>query len=248
MKMLYFAPLLFALPAVALAKGEAAWLTFAGRPAADIQLDASRKPIETLTYLGLKKNALVLDYMAGGGYYAEIMAKAAGKKGRVTAWNPSQFVSAEFAKTKWGAIAERSPNVTHVVQPFDKFDAKPNSYTFALFHLTYHDLYWESKQFNIPRTDPDAVLRTLYAAMKPGGIVGVIDHRGGKGDIRVQADKLHRIDPDVVKGDFQRAGFQFAGESPHLRVATDDIRKSVFDPTVRNKTDRFVLKFVKPKK
>ncbi len=115
-------------------------------------------------------------------------------------------------------------------------------------HLSYHDAYWVSTEYKVKEQDPDILVRKLYRAMKPGGIVGVVDHIGPVGDTRATVNDLHRIDPAVVKADFQRAGFKFVGESQHLRVASDDHTKLVFDPTVRGKTDRFVFKFMKPKK
>ena len=59
-------------------------------------------------------------------------------------------------------------------------------------------------------------------------------------------DKLHRIDPAVIRADFERAGFVFDGESDLLRNAGDDHGKLVFDPSVRGKTDRVVYRFRKP--
>jgi predicted methyltransferase len=99
----------------------------------------------------------------------------------------------------------------------------------------------------VPRTDPNQVLATLFAAMKPGGTVAVVDHVGPSGDTRAIVEKLHRIDPETVKADFQRAGFVLDGESNLLRVASDDHTKNVFDPAVRGKTDRFAFRFKKPK-
>ncbi|OYX46699.1 MAG: hypothetical protein B7Y97_13300 [Sphingomonas sp. 32-66-10] len=112
--------------------------------------------------------------------------------------------------------------------------------------LVYHDLYWESAQYKVPRVDPAAFLKSLYAATKPGGIVGVVDHVGAAGDTRAIVDALHRIDPAVIKADFKAAGFILEGESPLLRVVGDDIAKLVFDPAVRGKTDRVVYRFRKP--
>lgn len=235
-------------PVMVTAKGNAGWLAIEGRAEADIKQDEGRKPVETLKYLGLKPGMAALDYMAGGGYYAEIMAKAVGPKGKVTAWNPEAFVSGEKPKEKWVGLTARNANIAHATSAFDKFDAPAASFDFALFHLVYHDLYWKSEQFSVPVTDPDAVLKRLYAAMKPGGIVGVVDHIGNKGDTRETVDKTHRIDPEVVKADFARAGFKLVGESQHLRVEGDDYAKNVFDPALRGKTDRFVMKFVRPKK
>jgi predicted methyltransferase len=83
--------------------------------------------------------------------------------------------------------------------------------------------------------------------MKPGAIVGVIDHVANPGDPRATVEKLHRIDPEVVKADFKRAGFQLVGSSDLLRNPADDHSLLVFDPKIRGKTDRFMFKFRKPR-
>jgi predicted methyltransferase len=83
--------------------------------------------------------------------------------------------------------------------------------------------------------------------MKPGAVVGVIDHIANPGDTRQTVEKLHRIDPEVVRADFQRAGFKLEAESDMLRNPEDDHNLLVFDPKIRGKTDRFVFKFRKPK-
>jgi predicted methyltransferase len=247
MKKIIIAVMLASAPVVLAAKGNADWLAIEGRAEADSKLDESRKPVETLKFLGIKKGMVALDYMAGGGYYAEIMAKAVGPKGKVTAWNPESFVSGDKAKEKWAGLSTRHSNLKMIPAAFDAFDAPAKSYDFALFHLVYHDLYWQSEQFKVPKTEPDAVLKRLYVAMKPGGIVGVVDHVGGAGDTRETVDKTHRIDPAVVKADFARAGFKLVSESKHLHMEGDDYAKSVFDPSLRGKTDRFVFKFQKPR-
>ena len=236
------------LPAMVLAKAGPDWLAIPARAEKDAALDASRKPMETLKFLGIKPGDAALDYEAGGGYDTEIMARAVGPKGSVTAWQASQFADDPEGKAKWSAILGRTPNVKTLVQPFEGFEAPANSYSFAMFHLVYHDAYWESAKYNIKRQDPDALVKKLYTAMRPGGIVGVVDHVALPDDPRVSVEKLHRIDPAVVKADFLRAGFKLAGESQHLRNKGDDYSKGVFDPAVRGKTDRFVFKFVKPKK
>jgi len=83
--------------------------------------------------------------------------------------------------------------------------------------------------------------------MKPGGIVGVIDHVANPGDTRENVEKFHRIDPATVKADFEKAGFKLAGTSDILRNPADDHSLLVFNPQIRGKTDRFIYKFVKPK-
>lgn len=227
----------------------AAAVSAPGRPADDIKLDEGRKPVEVLTFMGLKSGDQVADIMAGNGYYTEIMARAVGPKGHVTAYDPKQFLEGDAKATAaWTALLARAANVTHTPYPFEAFAAPANAYDFVMIHLDYHDLYWESEKFKVPKTDPAAFVATLYKSVKPGGTVAVIDHVALPGDTRATVDKMHRIDPDTVKADFVKAGFVLDGESDLLRNPADDHSKMVFDPAIRGKTDRFVFRFRKPKR
>lgn len=146
----------------------------------------------------------------------------------------------------WNGITKRQPNVTLVSYPFEQLSPPADSFDAAILNLSYHDLYWESEQYKIPRSDPDMFVKGLYEAMRPGGMVVVIDHVGLAGDTRAIVDKLHRIDPAVVRSDFERAGFKLVDESDYLANPADDHTKLVFDPAMRFKTDRFAMKFRKP--
>ncbi len=216
------------------------------RPAEARALDAGRKPVEVLKFLGLKRGDRVLDVMTGSGYYAEIIGNAIGSYGTVLAEEPPVFAD-EKSRAAFALLTRRVPNVVLLeVMPAD-IDPPANSIDFTLMHLVYHDAYWSSEKYKFPRMDPEAFLKRLYAATKPGGIVGVVDHVAAPGgDPRSVADKLHRIDPAVVKADFARAGFKLEAESDMLRSAADDHSKLVFDPAVKGKTDRFVMRFRKP--
>ena len=234
-------------PALAAAPDYAAAVADAKRPADARALDESRKPAETLAFLGLKPGMKAADIMTGSGYWAEIMADIVGAKGKVTAFEPNQFYTAPEEQAKWTALTQRRPEVNWVRYPFEAFSAPADSFDFTIINLSYHDLYWQSEQYRIPRTDPAAFVKTLYAATKPGGIVGIIDHVGQGSDTRALVDKLHRIEPAVVKADFAAAGFVLEAESPLLANPGDDHSKLVFDPAVRGKTDRFLFRFRKPR-
>lgn len=218
-----------------------------GRAAESIALDESRKPAETLAFLGLRRGMQAADIMTGSGYWAEIMANAVGPKGKVTAFEPNQFYSTPEEEKKWQALVARRPDIRFVRYPFEAFSAAPNQFDFTIINLSYHDLYWQSDKYHIPRTDPAAFVKGLYAATRPGGIVGIVDHVGPSGDTRAVVDKLHRIDPATVKADFTSAGFVLEAESPLLANPADDHTKNVFDPAIRGKTDRFVFRFRKPR-
>ncbi len=217
------------------------------RPADAVKLDESRKPAEILAFFGLKPGMAAADIMTGSGYWAEIMANAVGARGKVTAFEPSQFYNGPEEQKVWKALTERRKDIEFVRYPFEDFKAGGHRFDFVIINLSYHDLYWEDAKYNIPRTDPQAFLKELFAAVKPGGVVGIVDHVGPKGDPREVVQKLHRIDPAVVKADFIGAGFKLEAESPLLSNPTDNHELMVFKPEVRGKTDRFVYRFRKPK-
>lgn len=216
------------------------------RPADAVALDASRHPAEVLVFLGLKPGMHAADIMTGSGYWAEIMAGVVGPKGKVHAYEPQQFYTAPEELQKWNALTARRPDVDWQRYPFESFAAPANAFDFTIINLSYHDLYWQSEKYKIPRTDPDAFVKALFAATKPGGIVGIVDHVGGGMETRALVDKLHRIDPAVVKADFERAGFVLEAQSSLLANPADDHSMLVFNPAIRGKTDRFLYRFRKP--
>ena len=218
------------------------------RSADNVKLDPSRKPAQVLRFLDLRKGARVLDLFGGNLYWAELTAPAVGESGHVTIWEPTQFADAD-TKKRLDAFVSGHRNTSWVSSPMEKPDLPANSFDFALINLDYHDVYWTSEKYKISRMEPDAWLKTLYAAMKPGSTVGIIDHVANTGvDPRESVEKMHRIDPAIVRRDFTKAGFVFVGSSPILRNPADDHSLLVFDPKIRGKTDRFVFKFRKPAK
>ena len=212
----------------------------------NVKLDESRKPAEVLNFLGLKKGDQAIDLFGANRYWAEIMAPAVGPKGHVTVWEPTQFYGKELAE-KFAAFQQKAGNTHLIVTPFESIALDANSYDFVMLNLNYHDVYWESAKYGVKRMEPDAFVKTVYASVKPGGVVGVIDHVGNPGDTRETVEKYHRIDPAVVKADFENAGFKLEGESDLLKNPADDHTLLVFDDKIRGKTDRFILKFRKPK-
>jgi predicted methyltransferase len=216
------------------------------RSEANAKLDESRKPAEVLKFLGLQQGMRVADPFGGNLYWAEITAPAVGPKGRVSIWQPAQFYG-QKGYDNYMALKAKQPNVWLRVSPFEAPDLPVSTYDFMLINLDYHDVYWESAKNGIVRMDPDQWLKTIYASMKPGAVVGVIDHVANPGDTRETVEKYHRIDPATVKADFVRAGFKFEAESNLLRNPADDHSLNVFDPKIRGKTDRFVFKFRKPR-
>src|SRR6476659_4982806 len=198
----------------------------------NVKLDEGRKPAAVLQYLGLAPGMKVLDLFGANGYWAEIMVPVIGPKGHDTIWQPTQFYGAR-AKTYMDGFVAKHPNVDIVASPFEAPNLPKNYADFVILNNNYHDTYWTSEQFKIPRMDPHAFLKAVYAAMKPGAVIGVIDHVAIKNDDpRATVEKYHRIDPDLIKTDFKRAGFVLVGSSDLLRNATDDHSLEATDPKI----------------
>jgi predicted methyltransferase len=64
-----------------------------GRPAEDKARDAVRKPIETIQFLGIETGDTVIDVIAAGGWFTEVLSAAVGPTGKVLAQTPEYFVS-----------------------------------------------------------------------------------------------------------------------------------------------------------
>ena len=225
----------------------AATVAAPGRTPDNVAMDEARKPAELLRFLGLEKGMRVLDMFGANLYWAEIIAPAVGPKGMVVVWQPSQFLN-DKRRAGFAEFTARQRNAALISSPFQTPALAPRSYDFALMNLDYHDVYWQSIERGIPRMEPDAWLRTLYAAIKPGGTVGIIDHAATPGgDTREVVEKLHRIDPATVRADFERAGFVVDGTSDLLRNPADDHSVNVFDPAIKGRTDRFIFRFKKPR-
>jgi predicted methyltransferase len=106
----------------------------------------------------------------------------------------------------------------------------------------YHDLH------NIPSLDIAAFNKSVFDALKPGGLYVVLDHSAEAGSDVRDTNTLHRIDEAAVKKEVTAAGFEFVGASKILANPADPRTAKVFDPSIRGKTDQFILKFRKPKK
>jgi hypothetical protein len=127
----------------------------------------------------------------------------------------------------------------------------PHNLDAAIFVRFYHDLFW------LPTPDGDKADRAtflgqVFAALKPGGVFGVIDHHAEAGsgdrDALDPGEGLHRIDVELVKKEILAAGFVLDAESDTLSNSEDTRDWNIFSDggARRDKTDRFVLRFVKP--
>ena len=216
------------------------------RPDADKQRDANRKPAETLAFAGVRPSDRVAELLPGGGYFTRLFSKVVGAGGHVYALVPAPSPNAppdapDFAaRVKAIAADPNYSNVSVVIQPFAQLKA-PEPVDLVWTSQNYHDFH------NFPGVDVAVFNQLVFDALKPGGTYLVLDHAAEPGSGARDTSTLHRIDPETVKKEVLAAGFVLVGASDLLRQADDAHAVKVFDPSIRGKTDQFILKFRKPK-
>jgi predicted methyltransferase len=212
------------------------------RDQADRDRDAGRKPVEVLGFLGVKPGDTVIDVLAAGGYYTEVLSHAVGPFGRVYAQNTALMLTFreganDIAMTKRLAD-KRLQNVRRLDKEMQDLGIEPNSVDAAITALNFHDVYNNSgKEATV------GFSKLILATLKPGGVFGVIDHQG---EAAQDNNKLHRMPVSLAIEALKEAGFEIEATSTILASSDDDHSQMVFSPTIRGKTDRFVIKAIKP--
>jgi predicted methyltransferase len=216
------------------------------RPETDRSRDADRKPAECLAFAGVKPGEQVVELIPGSGYFTRLFSDIVGPKGKVYAVAPPRRPDTPADRPDPAAPVQaiagdpHYSNVVVMVGRLSELDL-PKDVDLVWTSQNYHDFH------NIPNVDVLDIDKKAFAALKPGGIYLVLDHSAAPGSGFRDTSTLHRIDEEAVKKEVMQAGFELLGESEALRNANDPRTAKVFDPSIRGKTDQFILKFRKPK-
>ena len=228
--------------------------------------DVYRHPRQTLEFFGIRQDQTVMEIWAGaGGWYTEILAPLLREHGRYIAanWDPNSdlkvvqdSVSAFRTKLEGNPDLYDKVTVTALQYPGALNPVPPGSVDLIVTFRNLHN--WLARDEAAP-----AMLKAMYAALKPGGVLGIVDHR---------ADPAAPADPKAKNGYVgesyaielaKSAGFEFIGSSAINANPNDtrDYEQGVWTlpPTWRlgdkdrekyaaiGESDRFTLKFVKPR-
>lgn len=212
------------------------------RPETDKARDADRKPAEMLAFAKVKPDQTVIDYLPGKGYFTRLFSDAVGAKGAVYAVTPQVFLDTHKGATPPSITAEPGRgNVHDAIATGDSLNA-PMKADLVWTSQNYHDVHIWAGAAGTAQLN-----KAAFDALKPGGLYVVLDHAGPKGLDDAGMKTLHRIDEDLVKKEVLAAGFVLDGESGALRNPADPHSVAVFDPSIRGKTDQFILRFRKPR-
>ena len=222
------------------------------RSAAHKARDAYRHPVQTLQFFGIQPGMTVIELAPGGGWYTEILAPFLYAHGHLI-----EAGSPLFAKTiaAHPAVFGHIEKVVPFAPPLQLKLGAANSADMVLTFRNTHD--WLNGS-------PDtlaAVFKSAFDVLKPGGVLGLTEHRAKPfADAVDSAKQLHRIPEDYLIAQALKAGFRLAGVS--------DINANPKDPEDLNvhrlapdlagpdsehatmqaigESDRMTLRFVKP--
>jgi predicted methyltransferase len=223
----------FASPQVAAAAQYKAAIANPARTDDDRKGDAKRKPAEFLAFAKVRPGMKVLDVSAGAGATSALLAAAVGPGGEVWAQTakPSPKLDARLA-------AAPMANLHPLVAPFDNpVPAGTPPLDLVTINMSYHDIV------NTP-TDRAAMNKRLFDALKPGGMLVLIDNAAKEGSGLTATNTLHRIEEGAVVAELTKAGFALDARSDYLHVAADP-RDQAFFKMEGKPDDKFALRFVK---
>lgn len=220
----------------------AAALADPARPAAERERDAARKPAELLAFAGVRPGMKVGDFVMGGGYLTRLLSAAVGPTGKVYAFQPAEFIAYRSAYgDEQRTVDSAYTNVDAVNGPFAA-PPFPEPLDLIVTVQNFHDLYLNP----FPQGTGTRASAALFAALKPGGTLVVVDHSAVEGSGTRDSDSLHRIDRAQVIAVLTGAGFQLDTETDLYARPADPRTANVFDESIRGMTDQFTLRFRKP--
>jgi len=202
---------------------------------------------ELTQFARIEVGSTVIDVYPGDGDWTRLFSDVVGPEGQVYSFVPAEV--ADFKNDPLGrmrALAKEPgrENVEAVSADLVALPEVTQPADVLWLHLFYHDLHTAlmqkkgatAAQFN----------QAVYERLKPGGFYVIVDHAAAAGSGTSNTQALHRIDPASVRKEVEAAGFVLDAESAVLANKDDPHTVKVFDPSIKGKTDRFALRFVKP--
>ncbi len=227
--------------------------------------DAYRNPKDTLSFFGLKPGMTVVEIWPGGGWYTEILAPAIGPKGTLYAAHfPVDSEVGYFKKSRMrfeekmkSHDAYKNVTLTNFVPMVDHAIAPAGSADMVLTFRNVHNWYMQKDEEGVAES-----FKAFFAALKPGGVLGVVDHRLPEDRDAAAEKRSGYVKESWVIALAEQAGFKLAEKSainanskdtanhpkgvwtlpPRLALGEEDKAKYL----AIGESDRMTLKFIKP--
>ena len=221
--------------------------------------DVYRHPKETLAFFGVKPESTVVEVFPGGGWYTELLAPSLRDRGQyVAVFSALSTTGLKNFKEKLAAKpALYDKTKIALIGIPDKLDIRPDGG--ADFVLTFRNVHNWVDDDNV-----DVLMKSFFDALKPGGVLGVVEHRAKPGTkLKASIESGYMTEAYVIKH-AQMAGFKLDAKSEVNANPNDtkDYKKGVWTlpPTLADgevdrakyqaigESDRMTLRFVKPNK
>jgi len=231
------------------------------RSPSNVARDPFRHPAQTLAFFGVRPDSTVVEILPGsGGYYMEILAPWLKDKGLYIAANrdgSQPQYQADHDKLLQRLIKEPALYGKVLVTPFraDRHAIAPAGSADVV--ISFRNLHNWMEQGELQES-----LKAFYLALKPGGILGIVDHRGRTDQTQAEQIASGYVRQDVAIALIEQAGFKLQASSevnanpkdtkdhpegvwtlpPSYRLKDKDREKYA----AIGESDRFTLRFVKP--
>jgi predicted methyltransferase len=233
------------------------------RSAENMARDAYRHPQQTLDFFEVRANMTVVEIWPGGGWYSEILAAFLRDNGRLYAAHFSATANVDYFTVNLKRFIDKTTAQPEIyaqmilteLDPPSKVEIAPAGSADRV--LTFRNVHnWmKSGQAN-------TVFNAMYHALKPGGILGVVEHRAGLDTLQDPQAKSGYVREDYVIQLAENAGFKLLAKS-EINANPKDTKNHpagvwTLPPSLRLKdknraqyiaigeSDRMTLKFVKP--
>jgi predicted methyltransferase len=231
------------------------------RSANFVARDKARHPVEELTFFGIKPNMTVVELWPGGGYWTEILGPYLAKGGtyyvaQPAAGNDEEDKTVEHWRSRVAAQKDRMGKIHETTLGAGRFEIAPAGS--ADLVLTFRNLHnWMEAGY------ADQALAACFTALKPGGILGIEEHRGSNDKPQDPKAKSGYVREDYAIALAKKAGFVLLAKS-EINANPKDTKDWVdgvwtLPPTLTQgdkdrakyiaigEADNFVITFRKPK-
>ncbi len=211
----------------------------ADRSAQDRERDARRHPVDFLLFAGVAPGMRVADLGAGGGYTAELLARAVGPEGTVYAHNTPAVIE-KYVKESWPARLSKPvmENVVRVDRTWNEpLPPEVGDLDLVTMVYVYHDTLFGG-------VDRATMNRRIFDALRPGGSLVVVDHVAKEGAGAESGETVHRIDEALLRRELESAGFRYVASAEFMRNPEDPRDAAFF--RVDFPPDTYVHRYEKP--
>jgi predicted methyltransferase len=207
--------------------------------------DVNRLPVEILTFFRMREDMRVIEILPAGGWFTKLLGPALKDKGKLYVTHPEGRYAEQYRaiaklpglekveEIGWGAAPVAGSGAFGPSGPW-KVDPVDIVVTFRNYH-------------NFSSADRGTVNKSVFDALKPGGLYGIVDHTRRHNE-PTNRENGRRVDPVIVIREVQAAGFELLDSSNLYYKPEDALTLEVANQAVNDRTDRIALLFRKPER